>query len=86
MFYAKMDNITEQINIKFDREPVRKQAALLELSKLEAAMIDYGNQSTPTSQFFKTLICKLPSLDSESFPDGNTSPFWSIKPVDACKY
>lgn len=45
--------------------------------------MDYGNQSTPTSQFFKTLMCGLPT---NRFPDGNTSPFWRVGPVDACMY
>lgn len=72
----------QEFHDQADTLPIgEKIAANKVIDNLDAALTDYMTQSTPTSQFFKTLMCKLPI--SPAFPDGNVSPFWKVRPAEA---
>jgi len=71
-----------ELHDQADTLPVGERvAANRVIDNLDAAITDYMTQSTPSSQFFKTLMCKLPV--SPAFPDNNVSPFWKVHPAEA---
>lgn len=81
MTTAKLDDLRLQIQTEYNNNPVRRNFLMGKVDDLEVALEDYGNQSTPASQLFKSLMCKLPAYASNG--EGNTSPFWPIKPIPA---
>ena len=81
MLDLKFEGLYAQANATFANNEDRRSAATAQLNSIYGALIDYGNQSTPSSQFLKTLMCKLPA---SQFPGGQTSPFWSTTPDKAC--